>query len=187
MTETCGNVPITGQKGMSENPLGHANAGHYEALIVGGVWPNQESLVERSLGCFGACLWFRCEGALVWDAYGSLVRSILMMVRRCPSLHTIYVVAQGPSATAGDSTSPSLLRTDLNIGVSEDSLNTITYLLEEVLGVDPLQWWGQLSDPASAVRNTVRILEEHPLMRPSVAVQGFLFEEMGTRLKRLDG
>ncbi len=159
--------------------------GSYQALIVGGVWqPDREAVVERSLGCQGACLWFRCEGAMLWDAYGSMVRSLLIALRRYPSVHSIYVVAQSSAILASEA--ESTLAAELQAEVSEDNLHTITYLLRHMFGVEPQKWWGQIADPQMAVRAAVRLLEEHPLMLSSVIIKGFLLEETGTPLRPLN-
>ncbi len=160
----------------------NSNLDGCEALIIGGVWPDKEQAVELGLGCPGTGLWFRCEGALLWDPYGSLMRSVLMIVHRCPSLRDIYVVAEaGPSgskegAPAGSS---SIV---LGAGVPTDIMRTLNYLLRHVHGVDPELWLGVCSVPESAVLNSVRLLREHPLLPESIRVQGFLIEEMGTRV-----
>ena len=153
-----------------------------EALIIGGVGPGKEHSVELGLGCPGMGLWFRCEGALLWDSYGSLMRSVLMAVHRYSSLRDIYVVAEAypPGSEEGATARNHPVR--MGAGISADTMRTMNYLLRDVYGVDPEQWLGSRSDPASAVLNSVRLLREHPLMPESICVQGFLIEETGTRL-----
>ncbi len=147
------------------------------ALIIGGVGPEKEQGIERGLGCPGSGLWFRCEGALLWDAYGSLMRSVLMMVHRCSSLRDVYVVAEDNPARLQESSS-----VEMGAGIPADVMRAMDYLLRHVHGVDPAVWLGARPDPEAAVRNSVRLLQGHPLMPESIRVQGFLVRETGTRL-----
>ncbi|MHB1956043.1 MAG: hypothetical protein ACYCOU_20110 [Sulfobacillus sp.] len=159
--------------GISPNP----NRDGYAALIIGGVGPEKEQGIELGLGCLGVGLWFRCEGALLWDAYGSLMRSVLMMVHRCSALRDVYVVAEDDPARLQASTPVAM-----GAGVPVDVMRAMDYLLRHVHGVDPAVWLGARPDPESAVRNSVRLLQGHPLMPKSIRVQGFLVGETGTRL-----
>lgn len=160
----------------------HTSPNDYQALFIGEVAPNKKSAVEQGLGCPGIGLWFHCEGALLWDPYGSLMRSVLMTVHRHPSVRTIYVVAESSKEGASAKHRPVVLGT----GVSEDIMSTLHYLLRYVQGVDPWVWLQSGSDPAVAVVHSVRLLREHPLMPKSISVQGFLVEETDTRLWPMD-
>ena len=163
------------------------NPDGYEALIIGGIWPEKEHAVELGLGCPKIGLWFRCEGALLWDPYGSLMRSVLMIVHRYHSLRDIYVVAEVCPPGSKEGASAGNRPVVMGAGVPSASLKTLNYLLRHVHGVDPELWLGACSDPKSAVLNSVRLLREHPLMPESMRVQGFLIEETGTRLLPLGG
>ena len=164
----------------------NSNQDGYEALIIGGVWPHKEHAVELGLGCPGIGLWFRCEGALLWDQCGSLMRSVLMTIHRCPSLQNIYVVAEACRPGAQETTPEGKSPVRMDAGVSPDIMRTLNYLLRDVHGVNPEVWLGAYSDPASTVLHSVRLLRKHPLMPKSIRVQGFLIEEPGTRLLLLD-
>lgn len=158
-----------------------------EALLVGDVSPGKEHAVEMKLDCAGRGLWFRCEGALLWDPYGSLVRSVLMAVHRWVSLQNIYVVAEENPPDSADSVTAGTHPVRMGEGISLDSLTTMNYLLHHVYGVDPEQWLGNRSDSKAAVSKAVLLLREHPLMPESVCVQGFLVGESGSRLLPVHG
>ena len=70
-------------------------------------------------------------------------------------------------------------------GVPADVMRAMDYLLRHVHGVDPAVWLRAHVDPESAGRNSVRLLQGHPLMPKSIRVQGFLVGETGMRLLSL--
>ena len=149
------------------------------SLIVGAVDFPYEPAVEHVLGCTGHGLWFRCEGAWIWDPYGSLVRSVLMTVHRIKSIRDIYVVTHSDVAQNASSFSR---RTMLGTGFSPHVVRTVRYLLQYVYAVDPTRWMDSASKPEEAVVRTVRLFREHPLMPQTVNVRGFLLNGKDSRL-----
>ena len=150
------------------------------ALMVGAIDFPYEPVVEQALGCTNHGLWFRCEGAWIWDPYGSLVRSVLMTAHRSQSIRNLYVVAHRDMAHNTPSFSP---RTRLGSGFSPDVVHTVHYLLEYVYAVDPAQWMDSSNNnPEEVVARTVRLFRTHPLIPHGLRVQGLLLDVKDSRL-----
>ncbi len=153
-------------------------------LIVGAIDFAYEPVVEQALGCTDHGLWYRCEGAWIWDPYGSLVRSVLMTAHRSQSVRDIYVVAHRDMVHHPSSVCS---RTRLGPGFSSDVVRTVHYLLEYVYAVDPAQWMDSSNNnPEEAVARTVRLFRTHPLIPHGIRVQGLLLDVEDSRLLRVE-
>ncbi len=147
------------------------------SLIVGGLWPEHEKIVEEQLECLNQTLWIRCESGLLWDPYGSLMRTLLMSLLRFPTIKTVYVVAEtaGPNSTSSSGhNSPERNLAPL---VPPKTLNTIRFLLQ-YYGINPDDWLR--ADDSSAplyVAQSLRVIRRHPLLPQRVTVKGFFLKE----------
>lgn len=146
------------------------------AIIMGAVGIQYESIVEQLVGCRGHALWFRYEGAWIWDPYGSLIRSVLLTVHRHQTIRKVYVVAHGtPEKRCPPGFHDKGLRENLTPAVER----TVQYLLQYVYHVDSNRWFDTEFDSEESVAQSVRLISDHPLMPSRVAVQGLLLNTSG--------
>ncbi|PSR29605.1 MAG: hypothetical protein C7B43_08070 [Sulfobacillus benefaciens] len=148
------------------------------SLIVGGLRPDYEMIVEEQLGCLHQALWLRCENGLLWDPYGSFMRTMLISLKRYPQIRTIYVVAESRDRQDAPAQDAELI--DLSAKLSQDTGNTIRFLLQQYYGIDPEEWLRSDDSKASVyIRDTLRVIREHPLLPRDITVRGFLIKEPG--------
>lgn len=112
---------------------------------------------------------FRCEGAWIWDPYGSLMRSVLVRAHQLCTLRGIWV--------AGCMTEESTLNLSEahGYGGREHEFSAAFYLLKHVFRVDPAVWLQGPGDRRTRVQQTVRLLREHPLRPQGISIDGFVF------------
>lgn len=145
------------------------------SLIVGGVRSDHEKTVEEKLGCLNQALWLRCENGLVWDPYGSLMRTLLMILVRFSTIQTIYVVAASPDRQDEPAQNTQLI--NLASKVSGDTVSTIHFLLQYYYGIHPEDWLqSDGSTTSHDIATTLRVIRDHPLLPGAIPVKGFLFE-----------
>lgn len=143
----------------------------YHSLILSGIRPGYEVLIENYLGVMGQSLWLACEGGFIWDPYGSLMRTLLMRMHRFPTITTIYVLAE--NGDSYDDHWPTSI--DLGSYASPSQSKNIQLLLHHYQGINSESWLkSNRSDPSLDVQNALRIIRDHPLLADDIAVHGFL-------------
>ena len=109
----------------------------------------------------------RCADAWIWDAYGSLMRSIVASVAYTSGAVEVVVVGYDRSTAL----SQPVFRSQLSESPAAEAAQ---YLMQHVLNVDPDEWFGT-GDIRQRVKQTVQVISDHPLLPDSVRVSGFVY------------
>jgi len=108
-----------------------------------------------------------CEGAWIWDPYGSFVRTVLFLAQKQHIPPEIWVMAAGASDQTFRLAAPHEKR---------DSLHVTSYMLQHVFHIHPNEWLTMHPAPGRCVLSTVQLLRSHPLLPAHVRVAGYVFE-----------
>ncbi|WP_338780205.1 hypothetical protein [Metabacillus sp. FJAT-52054] len=109
----------------------------------------------------------RCPSRQIWDGYGSFIRGVLILVYKLKIDQIEVIWTDGKS---GLEQWKELMRKH---GISEECLNDSNYLLKYLHGLDPSRWFGEQS-ALEDVRDTVTLLQQHPLLPKNIMVKGYL-------------
>ncbi|WDL98626.1 hypothetical protein [Alicyclobacillus sp. ALC3] len=109
----------------------------------------------------------RCADAWIWDAYGSLMRSIVASVACTSGAVEVVVVGYDRSTVS----SQPVFRGQLSESPAAEAAQ---YLMQHVLNVHPDEWFGT-GDIRQRVKQTVQVGSDHPLLPDSVQVSGFVY------------
>jgi len=118
-------------------------------------------------GCAEHVTMLPCEGAWIWDPYGSFVRTVLFLAQKQHIPPEIWVMAASGPNQRFQLTAPLEKR---------DMLRTTSYMLQHVFHVHPTQWLTAQPDADHCVRSTVHLLRTHPMLPAQVRVVGYVFD-----------
>ncbi|MBX5437747.1 MAG: carbonic anhydrase [Alicyclobacillaceae bacterium] len=117
-------------------------------------------------------------GAVVSHPFGSIMRSIVVAVYELGAEEVCVVGHYGCGMNSLDA--DATIRKMLDRGVPPSTIQTLKYA-----GVDLHQWLRRLESIPDSVRESVRMIRNHPLIPPSVAVHGLMVDPDTGRLELL--
>ncbi|MBS2967835.1 hypothetical protein J9317_03480 [Metabacillus sp. KIGAM252] len=120
----------------------------------------------------------RCPSKQIWDGYGSFIRGVLMLVYKLKIDRIEVILTDGKS---GPEQWKELMRDN---GISEECLSGSDYLLKYLHGLDPARWFEERS-ALENVRDTVTLLQQHPLLPKNITVTGYIL--MKGTMQQLSG
>lgn len=120
----------------------------------------------------------KVAGAEVSHPFGSVMRSLLIAVAEL-GVEDIMIVAHtncGAQHMSGEGMIGDLMR----LGVSPDHITMAHHC-----GIDFDQWLAGFGDTEQAVRRSVDVVRNHPVMPPHVRVAGFIMDSETGKLTRV--
>ncbi|WP_139650991.1 beta-class carbonic anhydrase [Raoultibacter phocaeensis] len=111
----------------------------------------------------------KVAGAEVSHPFGSVMRSLLIAVCEL-GVEDIMIVAHS-SCGAQHMDGSSMVKAMEDLGVEEDRIK-----LAQHCGVDFDRWLAGFGDAEKAVRESVSMVREHPVMPPNVRVTGWIMD-----------
>ncbi|MEM1484373.1 carbonic anhydrase [Oscillospiraceae bacterium PP1C4] len=114
-------------------------------------------------------------GALISHPFGSVMRSLIVAIYDL-GVHEIVVINHYDCGM--QSVNPqAMIEKMIERGVSQADLDFINYL-----GIDFNGWMKGFEDPFISVKETVKIIREHPLIPKDMLVSGFLMDPVTGKL-----
>ncbi len=118
-------------------------------------------------------------GALISNPFGSVMRSLIVAIYEL-GVDQILVINHYDCGM--QSLDPAKIKEKMiNCGVNLKDLEFINYL-----GVDINNWLKGFEDPVISVRETVKIIRNHPLIPKDISVYGFLMDPKTGRLDTVE-
>ncbi len=117
-------------------------------------------------------------GALISSPFGSVMRSLIVAIYEL-MVEEILVVNHFDCGMQALDTQ-ALIDKMINRGVDIKEMELINYL-----GIDILQWLKGFDDPASSVKETVKLIKNHPLIPKDVKIRGFLIDPTTGKLEEV--
>ena len=117
----------------------------------------------------------KVAGAVVAAPFGSVMRSILVAIYSLGA-QEIYVVGHHDCGMTGMGHEV-ILEKARAAGVSEATFDTLTHA-----GIDLKSWLTGFASPAEGVHASVHMIQNHPLLPKTIAVQGMLIDPTTGRL-----
>jgi carbonic anhydrase len=114
-------------------------------------------------------------GAVIPHPFGSIMRSLIVAVYQLQA-HEIYVIAHldcGMSKSNGEE----ILQKIRSRGVDAKVIQTL-----ERAGIDLKHWLTGFDDVYENVKNSVKLIKEHPLMPVDIPVHGLVIDPKTGRL-----
>ncbi|RAK20541.1 carbonic anhydrase [Anoxybacillus vitaminiphilus] len=119
-------------------------------------------------------VWLPSHRAVISHSYGCLIRNIVMNIFHFP-ITDIFVV--GEKTTNQQPVSKSIFKKWLEKEkIYEDTSNTIDYLLKYTLGQSLFEWFQGAETIEENVRNSVSLLQNHPLIPKRILTHGILVD-----------
>ncbi len=118
-------------------------------------------------------------GGVISHPFGSVIRSLLVAVYEL-GVNEILVI--GHYDCGMQNIDPQRLIEKMKArGVRQEALDFIAYC-----GIDAQKWLRGFDDPLASVRESVRMIREHPLVPADVTVSGYLMDPETGRLDPVD-
>ncbi len=118
-------------------------------------------------------------GALISSPFGSVMRSLVVAIYQL-GVEEIFVINHYDCGMQGINTRLVIEKMQKR-GVSQKDLELI-----EFMGVDINQWLKGFENPSTSIKETVKIIKNHPLIPKDVLVTGFLMDPKTGRLDVLE-
>lgn len=108
-------------------------------------------------------------GGLVSHPFGSVMRSFLVAIYEL-GVDEIFII--GHYDCGMQSITPqTMIDKMLKRGVSQESLEFVNYL-----GIDINNWLKGFEDPVNSVKETVKMIREHPFIPKDVSISGYIMD-----------
>lgn len=156
------------------NPFPEVIGGDVQVIVVQPVLdhPDVEATLHRTIEARAERVkYLVCEGPWVFDPYGSLMRTLLSITHRHPSVREIWVVGYPDGADGGIET---FRMGDLECTPARQE--TLSYMLQHVIQVEPSRWMMHGATSARDLGETVRVIQTHPILPSRVNVKGYVFD-----------
>ena len=117
-------------------------------------------------------------GGLVTDPYGDSMRSLLVAIYEL-GVETVMIIAHtncGVEGMKGDH----FLHVMEERGIARDTIDEV-----KKEGHDLEKWLTGFTDTEAAVRESVGLVRNHPLLPPGIRVEGFIIDTLTGRLKEV--
>lgn len=149
-------------------------------IIIGDVkLPDQKWIVDHIKGDF---LWFYTENAMIGDPYGCTIRNIISNLIH-QEISEVYVV--GLNGSPINITNNMLEDYFQKEQIDIDAKNTIEYMFDQTKGFSFSNWIKGMHSKEHNVRETVKLIKQHPIIPKRLKVSGYLAEENKKRLKQI--
>lgn len=109
----------------------------------------------------------RCADAWIWDAYGSLMRSVVASVARASTPVEVVIVGYDGSTAVSKPWS--------NQPIESPAAQATLYLMQHVLHIDPDDWFRSSGNIRERVQQTAQVIAAHPLLPDLLTVSGFVY------------
>lgn len=110
-------------------------------------------------------------GAVISHPFGSAMRSLIIAIYEL-GVEEVMIIGHTDCGTL-NLDSKRVVGHMTERGVSKEQLQMLEYC-----GVDFKKWIGGFSDTATAIRQTVDLVRNHPLIPGDVSVQGFIIDSV---------
>ena len=118
-------------------------------------------------------------GGVIAHPFGSVVRSLLVAIFEL-GVENIMVVGHS-NCGAQHMNAEEMISHMLDAGVPRDHIELMHYC-----GIDFENWLAGFGDGEESVRETVHLIEHHPLIPSSVCVRGFIIDSTTGKLTEVD-
>lgn len=110
-------------------------------------------------------------GALISHPFGSVMRSFLVAIYEL-GVEEILVIGHNDCGMQGINPQ-TMIDKMLKRGVSEKDMEFVSYL-----GVDINNWLKGFNDPVDSVRETVKVVKDHPFIPKDVSISGYIMDSV---------
>lgn len=118
-------------------------------------------------------------GGVISHPFGSVIRSLLVAIYEL-GVTTIMVIGHS-NCGAQHMNAKEMINHMLAAGISQDHIQMMDYC-----GIDFEKWLAGFGDGEESVQKTVETIAHHPLIPPSVEVQGFIIDSKTGELTKIE-